>query len=66
MHLFPHFFLSLLTKTQIDRVQDQERQDKRACIEAYKGQLIMGRHFFARAPGARVEMVYARDSRIVE
>ena len=33
------------TKTQIDRVQDQERQYTRACIEAYKRQLIMGRHF---------------------
>ena len=33
------------TKTQIDRVQDQERQHTRACFEAYKRQLIMGRHF---------------------
>ena len=34
------------TKTQTDRVQDQERQYTRACIEVYKRLLIMGRHFF--------------------
>ena len=38
------------TKTQIDRVQDQERQYTRACIEAYKRQLIMGRHFLHEHP----------------
>ena len=38
------------TKTQTDKVQDQERQYTRACMEAYKRQVIMGRHFFARAP----------------
>ena len=37
-------------KTQTDRVQDQERQYTRACIEAYKRQLIMGRHFFHEHP----------------
>ena len=38
------------TKTQIDRVQDQERQYTRACIEAYRRQLIMGRHFLHEHP----------------
>ena len=38
------------TKTQTDRVQDQERQYTRACIEAYKRQLIMGRHFLHEHP----------------
>ena len=38
------------TKTQIDRVQDQERQYTRACIEAYKRQLILGRHFLHEHP----------------
>ena len=38
------------TKTQIDRVQDQERQYTRACIEAYKRQLIMGIHFLHEHP----------------
>ena len=38
------------TKTQTDRVQDQERQHTRACIEAYKRQLIMGRHFLHEHP----------------
>ena len=38
------------TKTQIDRVQDQERQHMRACTEAYKTQLIMGRHFLHEHP----------------
>ena len=38
------------TKTQIDRVQDQELQYTRACIEAYKRQLIMGRHFLHEHP----------------
>ena len=33
------------TKTQTDRVQDQERQYTRACIETYKRQSIIGRHF---------------------
>ena len=38
------------TKTQTDRVQDQERQYTRACIEAYQRQLIMGRHFLHEHP----------------
>ena len=38
------------TKKQTDRVQDQERQYTRACIEAYKRQLIMGRHFLHEHP----------------
>ena len=38
------------TKTQTDRVQDQERQYTRACIEACKRQLIMGRHFLHEYP----------------
>ena len=38
------------TKTQTDRVQDQERQYTRACIEAYRRQLIMGRHFLHEHP----------------
>ena len=38
------------TKSQTDRVQDQERQYKRACIEAYKRQLIMGGHFSHEHP----------------
>ena len=38
------------TKTQTDRVQDQERQYTRACIEAYRRQLIMGRHFLHGHP----------------
>ena len=38
------------TKTQTDRGQDQERQYTRACIEAYKRQLIMGRHFLHEHP----------------
>ena len=38
------------TKTQIDKVQDQERQYTRACIEAYKRQLIMGGHFLHQHP----------------
>ena len=38
------------TKTQTDSVQDQERQYTRACIEAYKRQLIMGRHFLHEHP----------------
>ena len=38
------------TKTQIDRVQDQERQYTRACIEAYKRHLIMGGHFLHEHP----------------
>ena len=38
------------TKTQIDRVQDQERQYTRACIEAYKRQLIMVRHLLHEHP----------------
>ena len=38
------------TKTQIDKVQDQDRQYTRACIEAYKRQLIMGRHFLHEHP----------------
>ena len=38
------------TKTQTDRVQAQERQYTRACIEAYKRQLIMGRHFLHEHP----------------
>ena len=37
-------------KTQTDKVQDQERQYMRACIEAYKRQLIMGRHFLHEHP----------------
>ena len=38
------------TKTQTDRVQDQERQYMRTCIEAYRRQLIMGRHFLHEHP----------------
>ena len=38
------------TKTQTDRVQDQERQYTRACIEAYKRQLIIDRHFLHEHP----------------
>ena len=38
------------TKTQTYRVQDQERQYTRVCIEVYKRQLIMGRHFFHEHP----------------
>ena len=38
------------TKSQTDRVQVQERQHTRACIEAYKRQLIMGRHFLHEHP----------------
>ena len=38
------------TKTQTDKVQDQERQYTRACIEAFKRQLIMGRHFLHEHP----------------
>ena len=38
------------TQTQTDRVQDQERQYTRACIEAYKRQLIIGRHFLHEHP----------------
>ena len=38
------------TKTQTDRVQDQERQYTRGCIEAYKRQLITGRHFLHEHP----------------
>ena len=38
------------TKTQTDRVHDQERQYTRACIEVYKRQLIMGRHFLHEHP----------------
>ena len=38
------------TKTQIHRVQDQERQHTRACIEAYTRHLIMGRHFLYEHP----------------
>ena len=34
------------TKTQTDRVQDQERQYTRACIEAYQRLLIMCTHFY--------------------
>ena len=49
-----HFFRTLLypcgTKTQTDRVQDQERRYTRACIEAYKRQLIMGRYFLHEHP----------------
>ena len=39
------------TKSQTDRVQVQERQYTRACIEAYRRQLIMGRHFCTRQAG---------------
>ena len=38
------------TKTQTDKVQEQERQYTRACIEAYKRQLIMSRHFLHEHP----------------
>ena len=38
------------TKSQTDRVQDQERQYTRACIEAYKRQWIMGGHFLHEHP----------------
>ena len=38
------------TKSQTDREQVQERQYTRACIEAYKRQLIMGRHFLHEHP----------------
>ena len=38
------------TKTQTDRVQDQEREHTRACIKAYTRQLIMGRHFLHEHP----------------
>ena len=40
------------TKTQTVRMQDQERQHMRACIEAHKRQLIMGRHFLHEHPDA--------------
>ena len=54
--LFVFFCISFRTllhpcgTTQIDKVQDQERQYTRACIEAYKRQLIMGRHFLHEHP----------------
>ena len=38
------------TKTQTDRVQDQERQHTPACIKAYKRQLIMGKDFWHEHP----------------
>ena len=47
---FRTFLYTCGTKTQTDRVQDQERQNTRACIEAYKRQLIMGRHFLHEHP----------------
>ena len=38
------------TKTKTDRVQDQERQYTRTCIEAYKRQFIMDGHFLHEHP----------------
>ena len=54
------------TKTQIDKVQDQDRQYTRACIEAYKRQLIMGRHFLHEHPVHASSWCNARDTRNAE
>ena len=50
MHLFRTLLYPSGTKSQTDRVQVQERQFTRACIETYKRPLIMGRHFLHEHP----------------
>ena len=38
------------TKEQIEKAQDEERQNTQACIKAHKTQLSMGRHFLNEHP----------------
>ena len=52
------------TKTQTDKVEDQERQYTRACIEAHTRHLIMGRYFLHEHPVHA--LAYATDARIYE
>ena len=38
------------TKEQMEKAQDEERQNTQSCIKAYKRQLSMGRHFLHEHP----------------
>ena len=54
------------TKTQIDKVQGPRETVHASVHRSVQETLDRGETFLARAPTARVELVYARDSRIAE